>query len=114
MRSQVEEMIDEAKQSIVQNAGRHLRLLVLYGSQARGEATSESDIDLLALVDTDDPEIKKSVRDSVYGVMWRHDFLRLISLRFMTASEFSTQTEKGYSFARNVEEEGIIIWRAAA
>lgn len=114
MGPQISQMINEAREAIVQKAGDHLRLLVLYGSEARGEATPESDIDILALLDVDDPKIKRSLKDAVYNVMWRYDFLRLISLHFMTASEFRTQAEQGYSFARNVEEEGIILWRTAA
>lgn len=106
-------MIEEARQAIIREAGSHLRLLVLYGSEARGEATSESDIDILALLDVHDPELERSLSDAVYDVMWDHDFPRLISLLFMAAEEFGMQKDKGYSFALNVDEEGIVLWRAA-
>lgn len=106
-------MINEAREAIVQKAREHLRLLVLYGSQARGEATPESDIDLLAVVDVDDPRVAEAMSDAAYDVMWEHDFIRLISLHFMTLSDFESQKCKGYSFVMNVEEEGIVLWPVA-
>lgn len=113
MDPQVASMIDEAKQKIVQRAGGHLRLLVLYGSEARGEATPESDIDLLALLEADDLGLETALSDAAYDVMWKYDFSRLISLHFMSITDFEAQKRDGYSFVRNVEQEGIVLWPAA-
>lgn len=42
--------LDEAKQRLQQVHGSRLRGVVLFGSEARGEATGQSDIDLLVLL----------------------------------------------------------------
>lgn len=60
-----------------------------------------------------DRELERSLSDAVYDVKWDHDFPRLISLLFMIVDDFRAQKEKGYSFALNVDEEGIVLWRAA-
>ena len=109
--SRASEMIDEAKQAIARKARKHLCLLVLYGSEARGEATPESDIDLLVVLDDADPELVRSLRDAVYDVMWERDFVRLISLHFISLADFQMQKREGYSFIQNVEEEGVVLWQ---
>ncbi|TAK30790.1 MAG: nucleotidyltransferase domain-containing protein [Chloroflexota bacterium] len=113
MQSDASAMISEAKHAILEKAGKHVRLLVLYGSEARREATPESDIDLLVVLDVRDASAEQLMEDAVYDVMWKHGFPRLVSLCFMTAGDFQRQSQRGYSFVRNVEEEGIVLWQAA-
>lgn len=113
MDSHVSEMVDKAKQAIIRVAGEELRLLVLYGSEARGEATPESDIDLLAVLETGDPATIRGLRDAMYDIMWEFDFARLISLHIMRLGDYLSQSREGYSFIRNVEKEGQVLWSAA-
>jgi predicted nucleotidyltransferase len=40
----------------------HLRKIIIFGSRVRGEATEESDLDVIALVDEKTPEIEKQHR----------------------------------------------------
>ena len=106
-------MVEEARDAILERLPGKPHLIVLYGSQARGEATPESDVDLLVVVDRYDSGTVELVRDAVYDVMWEHDFLRLISVNVMSREEYDDQKRRGYSFVRNVERDGIVLWRAA-
>ena len=45
------ELLAAIKQRLVTAHGRRLRAVVLYGSEARGEARPDSDIDVLVLLD---------------------------------------------------------------
>ena len=44
-------LLNEIKSSLQRAHGPRLRGVILYGSEARGQATDESDIDLLVLLD---------------------------------------------------------------
>jgi uncharacterized protein len=105
-------LVEEAREAILQRLDVQPYLLILYGSEARGEATPESDIDLLVVLDDLDSRIEDEIRDAVYGVMWNDDFSRLISIQVVSRREFEDQRRKGYSFARNVEEDGIVFIRS--
>ncbi len=105
-------LVEEARVALERAAGKHLTRLVLFGSQARGDATSESDIDLLAIVADVDQQTVEAMRATLYEVMFAHNFARLLSLHVQTAAEFEDRLARGYSFARNVDEEGIVLWAA--
>jgi predicted nucleotidyltransferase len=47
----VKRILREFKQEIIKVYGRSLKKIILYGSWARGQATSESDIDILLVLE---------------------------------------------------------------
>ena len=110
---EVASMIDEAPDAILQALSTHPCLVLLHGSQARGEANPEPGIDLLVVLEEDDPQTVAQVRDAVYEVMWNHDFSRLISVCTVSRPDFEYEREKGYSFVSNVERDGVLLWPAA-
>ena len=54
------------KEAIMERLGNHLRQVMLFGSRARGDATDESDYDLLVVVDQIDASITKGI-DAIAG-----------------------------------------------
>lgn len=102
-------LIEELKQRLPPDVLRHIRRLILYGSRARGDAAEDSDLDLVALVDENSTELEQKLDEIAYGLMWDHDFKPIISLKVFAEERFRTAAEKGFSYYRNVEREGVTV-----
>lgn len=102
-------LIEELKRRLPADVLSHIRRMVMYGSRARGDATEDSDLDLVALVDEKTPELEKALDDIAYEVMWDHDFKPIISLKVFAENRFRKAAAKGFSYYRNVEREGVTV-----
>ena len=95
----------------------HAEAIVLYGSVARGEATKESDIDLLIVYSPEyefDGELHRSEVDSSKSYTWWGGPLgpeteHVVSEEWFTISEFRDGLDAGSQFLRNVLDEGIVL-----
>ena len=84
------ELLQEIKRRLEQAHGGRLRGVVLYGSEARGEAGADSDVDVLVLLD--DPvdygrDLQTNI-DAVYALSL--DIGRRISAKPVSATEYET------------------------
>ncbi|PRR82981.1 Nucleotidyltransferase domain protein [Clostridium luticellarii] len=86
-----------------------LKKVIVYGSYARNENTSESDIDIMVLVNEDEQKIKE-YEDSITDIMVD------LSLKYNIVVSIYTQSVQEYEmqinvlpFLMNVEREGINI-----
>jgi predicted nucleotidyltransferase len=86
-----------------------LEAVIVFGSQAWGGATPESDLDIAVLVRECTPELEAALLEAAYQIMWDHDFIPLISLRVFDADSFATYREKGFSFYRKIAQEGLSL-----
>ncbi|MGV8122034.1 MAG: nucleotidyltransferase domain-containing protein [Candidatus Xenobiia bacterium LiM19] len=102
-------ILDEFKKRISPDVSRSLRKLIVFGSRAKGEESDDSDLDLIALVDARSEEIDRILDDIAYQVMWDFDFKPVLSLKVFAEDEFKKCIERGFSFYRNVEREGLSI-----
>lgn len=101
------QIISEFKARITGAAFDRVRKIIVFGSRVRGDASEDSDLDLMVLVDEMRPGLEQGLQDAAYSVMWDHDFKPIISLKVFTEARYKDALERGYSFYKNVEREGI-------
>ncbi len=69
----------------------------------------DSDLDVVVLVDEKTDEIERRLENIAYQVMWDHDFNPIISLKVLAESRFYDALNKGYSFYRHIETQGVAV-----
>jgi predicted nucleotidyltransferase len=99
----------EFRRRLPAEVSNRLRKLIIFGSRARGDAADDSDLDVIVLVDRKSPELEAKLDDVAYSVMWDHDFRPIISLKVFDETKFKNLVDKGFSFYRNVIQEGIVL-----
>jgi len=102
-------IISELKKRIPDDIRKHMKRLIVYGSRARGEAAEDSDLDAIVLLDEKNSAIEKELDEIAYSVMWDFDFKPIVSLKVFAEEQFRKAAEKGFSFYRYVEQEGISL-----
>ncbi len=84
-----------------------IKMLLLYGSKARGDYHKESDIDVFVLIDKGDYKIRDEIVDIAADLLLKHEVL--ISPRVINMGEYNTLTRWKASFIKNIQKEGIKI-----
>jgi uncharacterized protein len=93
------------KNAIVEKLGGHLRQVLLFGSRARGDATAESDYDLLVVVDHVNSTVTNGI-DTIAGqALLEH---RAVLSAFPISEE--ARARRRYSpLLMNVDREGVAV-----
>jgi len=82
--------------------------IVLFGSQARGTADLESDIDLLIVLDKNlVAQEKRTIHDTLYEIGLAEDLV--ISVIIRSHDEWNCPISQAMPLYRAVHEEGIIV-----
>ena len=93
--------------------GKHLKVVILYGSYARGDYRADSDIDIMILVDMSDIELKsygEKLSYMTYDFNLDHD----IDIKPIAKSEeIFNKWVVNYPFYSNIHKEGVILYGAA-
>lgn len=100
------DLAQQAREHVGAHYGMRLAGVVLYGSEALGEATPKSDIDLLVLLHGPFdrfPELRMIV-DLLYPLQLTSD--RLLSARPVSAEAYQSGTLQLY---RNARHEGVAV-----
>lgn len=105
------ELKEELINGLINIFGTNILMIILYGSVARNEATKESDIDIAII-------LKNEMTDEV-----KSRFIKLaadLDIKYDTVLSIidiqSNKIEKWgkiLPFYKNIQEEGIVLWKAA-
>jgi predicted nucleotidyltransferase len=100
----VRSLTEKIRAQLKERYGSKVRQIILYGSFARGKATSESDVDLLVVVDDSlDPwEVRRSLDDVLLDILLRDG--RLVSVLVVPKSFYESYRSP---FLKQVHKEGI-------
>jgi predicted nucleotidyltransferase len=79
-RRAVQQLVRQIKEYLLKQYGKKIKQVILYGSHVRGEATEESDVDVLVVVeDSLDPsEVRSGLSALLYDILL--DYGELISV----------------------------------
>jgi uncharacterized protein len=106
MDPKVKRLVDQVKAFLHERYGDGIKRVILYGSYARGEATEDSDVDVLVLVDQSlSPRgVRDSLNDLLYDMLL--DEGELVSVIVLPQDHFE---KRNLPFMLNVRKEGIAI-----
>ena len=86
--------------------------ITLHGSQARGEASAESDIDLLIVVRRDTPALRQALIDLAWQVQFEHDIV--ISDIIRGVEQLDRMQARRFPYYQSIEMEGILLWKSTS
>ena len=104
MDERIKNLINRIKAHLVKTYGQKIRRVILYGSYVRGQATRDSDIDILVLVDESlNPfEIRESLSDLLFDILLEEG--ELVSVIAVPEDFFENYNSP---FMMNVKKEGV-------
>lgn len=110
MPSLVQTLLEKYIKELVKIYGKHLKKVILYGSYARGDFTSDSDIDIMILLDLSDIDIK-GFRHCLSEVTYNFNMEYDIDIKPIAKNEeHFRKWISVYPFYSNVEREGVNLF----
>jgi predicted nucleotidyltransferase len=97
-------LVEEIVRRIVETLSPHK--IVLFGSQARGDARPESDIDLLVIADSTQPRYRRSA--PLYGAL--SDILMPMDILVYSPEEVQEWSEVRQAFVTTAVREGKVLY----
>ena len=87
--------------------GENLLSLRLFGSKARGDASEESDLDVLIVVQNKDRKLCRRIVEESLEIDLAYN--TNLAPTILSAQEYSQNRDYGTAFYRNVETEGVAL-----
>jgi predicted nucleotidyltransferase len=88
--------------------GDQVLSIVLFGSRARGEAGTDSDMDILVVMSDTDLEMSREIRYLAVDVWLEHDIY--LSTRVWSLAHWHKLEELQTLLYRNIRQDGISLW----
>lgn len=99
-------ILEKVKQFLSSLYQEELQSLILFGSQARGDSRSDSDIDLLVVLNAPVNPYEEIDRTSQFIANLCLEFDVVISRHFISAEQFQA---KNTPFLSNITKEGVAV-----
>ena len=100
-------IIEEFKRRIEQRFPGELVRLIVFGSHARGDATAESDIDVLVVIHSENWKLGDEIRGVGYELEIEHGVV--LSIQVIGRRYYEGLKARGSSFLTNVEREVLFV-----
>ncbi len=102
MEQKIKQLVERIKKHLIKEYGEKIKQIIIYGSYARGEATKDSDIDVLVVIDDSlNPfEVRKNLSDIIFDILLEEK--ELISIIAIPETIFKNYKSP---FILNVKEE---------
>lgn len=94
----------EFRRRLIQELGQPVKV-IMFGSQARGDATRESDIDLLVIL----PSLDSDMMNLAFGVAWEVGFDAGKVISVVPAEKNELKRLAASPFYRAVKREGVAV-----
>lgn len=103
MDERIKRLVEQLKDHLIKRYGKKVRKVIVYGSLVRGEATRDSDIDVVVLVDEalNPFEVRESLSDLLFDMLLKEG--ELVSVIVLPERFFETHN---YPFMLNVKRGG--------
>ena len=101
------EALNTFKEQVYNQFADEINKIIMYGSKARGDDNSESDIDILVVTKNDDWKTGDRIRDIGYSLDSEIGYS--FSIQVISQSHYDHLQQNGFHFIRNCEKEGILI-----
>ena len=102
---------EEFSERVVEKLGGRLDSIILYGSVAGGNATKDSDIDVLIIVKGKEKrKIEREVLDISYEVDFENNFETFIVPIYMTPKEIEREIKSGSYFMKDLLIQGAVLY----
>jgi predicted nucleotidyltransferase len=99
--------LQRLKNNLKERMGDGFVELKLFGSKARGDARTDSDIDVLVIVKSEDWHVSDLVYEIVTDILIEKGIS--ISPKVISEKFFRDQTKEGIPFIKNVIREGVTV-----
>ncbi|MEM2914566.1 MAG: nucleotidyltransferase domain-containing protein [Candidatus Bathyarchaeia archaeon] len=106
MLKRYEDALNELREKLVKELKGGVKSIIVYGSVARGEATEESDVDIMVVLE--EHSLYKRVSDIVYEVDLKNR--TATSIFWATPEELFKYAKNGSPFLESVAEEGVVLY----
>lgn len=104
---QLQEILSKLKAQMLKEYGKRLDRMLLFGSQARGEADPESDVDVMIVLNSEVDSCTEIFRTNEFVSDLCLEYTVMISCVFVSSADY--QAKQNAYFYRNVHRDGLAV-----
>lgn len=105
MEESIQKVLEMLRRKLSEEVGSEVLEVLVYGSQARGTAHSESDVDLLVVTKEENKDVAKKIRSLIYDVELESGVVLSVQVYSQPQVEYLRQISSQY--IQQVEQEAI-------